>query len=66
VFLMMVARFYMCGRTTSGRLGCAPTVGRIQIGLNMIHGPMGQNAPLAENGLCTKIMIAAGSDMIWT
>jgi hypothetical protein len=41
-FLMTVDRFYRCGRTISGRLGRAPTLGRVQIGLNMIHGPMGQ------------------------
>jgi hypothetical protein len=40
---MMAARFYQCGRTTSGKLGRAPTLGCIRIGLNMIHGPMGQN-----------------------
>jgi hypothetical protein len=28
---------------TSGKLGHAPTLGCIQIGLNMIHSPMGQN-----------------------
>jgi hypothetical protein len=28
---------------TSGRLGHAPTLGHIRIGLNMMHGPMGQN-----------------------
>jgi hypothetical protein len=39
----MVARFYRCGRTTSGRLGRAPTLGCVRIGLNMIHDPMGQN-----------------------
>jgi hypothetical protein len=39
---MMAARFYSCGRMTSGRLGRAPTLGRVRIGLNMIHGPMGQ------------------------
>jgi hypothetical protein len=43
VFLMTVARFYTCGRTTSGRLGHAPTLGIIRIGLNMTHEPMGQN-----------------------
>jgi hypothetical protein len=39
---MMTAMFYRCGRMTSGRLGHAPTLGSIRIGLNMIHGPMGQ------------------------
>jgi hypothetical protein len=52
---MTAARFYWCGRTTSGRLGRAPTLGRIQIGRNMIHGPMGQKfgvaPPLAEKTL---------------
>jgi hypothetical protein len=48
---MMAARFYRCGRTTLGRttLGrpsCAPTLGRVRIGLNMMHGPMGQNKVL--------------------
>jgi hypothetical protein len=70
VFLMTAARFYRCGRTTSERLGHAPTLGHVRIGLNMIHGPMGQKlgvvAPLAEKGLCTKMMITAGSDRIWT
>jgi hypothetical protein len=28
---------------TSERLGHAPTLGHIRIGLNMMHGPMGQN-----------------------
>jgi hypothetical protein len=54
---------------TSERLGHAPTLGRVRIGLNMIHGPMGQNKVsqwLAEKGLYTKIMIVARSDMIWT
>jgi hypothetical protein len=41
-----------------------------EFGLNMIHGPMGQNKVSQhrwqKKGLCTKIMIAAGSDMIWT
>jgi hypothetical protein len=36
----------------------------------MIHGPMGQNKVLQhrwqKKGLCTKIMIVAGSGMIWT
>jgi hypothetical protein len=41
--LMTAARFSRCGRTTSGRLGRAPSLGHVQIGLNMIHGPMGQN-----------------------
>jgi hypothetical protein len=40
---MMAARFYRYGRMTIGRLGRAPTLGRVRIGLNMIHGPMGQN-----------------------
>jgi hypothetical protein len=40
---MMAGRFYRCGRTTLGRLDRAPTLGRVQIGLNMIHGPMGKN-----------------------
>jgi hypothetical protein len=43
VFLMTVARFYRCGRMALGRLGHAPTLGCIRIGLNMIHGPMTQN-----------------------
>jgi hypothetical protein len=31
------------------------------------NGPrQGVATPLAEKGLCTKIMIVAGSDMIWT
>jgi hypothetical protein len=41
--LMTAARFYRCERTTSRRLGRDPTLGCIRIGLNMIHGPMGQN-----------------------
>jgi hypothetical protein len=40
---MMAARFYRCGRMTSGRLGRAPTLGRIRTGLNMIHDLMGRN-----------------------
>jgi hypothetical protein len=67
---MMVARFYRCGRMTLGRLGRAQTLGCVRIGLNMIHGPMGQKqgvaALLAEKGLYTKMMIAASSDMICT
>jgi hypothetical protein len=39
----MAARFYRCGRMTSGRLGHARTLGRVRIGLNMIHNPMDQN-----------------------
>jgi hypothetical protein len=42
VLLMTVARFYRCGRMDLGRLGHAPTLGRVRIGLNMIHGPMSQ------------------------
>jgi hypothetical protein len=38
---MTAARFYRCERMTSGRLGHAPTLGRVRIGLNMIHDPMG-------------------------
>jgi hypothetical protein len=41
--LMTAARFYRCERMTSGRLGRDPTLGCIRFGLNMIHGPMGQN-----------------------
>jgi hypothetical protein len=44
---MMVARFKRCGRTTPGRLGRPPTLGCVRIGLNMIHGPMGQNYGVA-------------------
>jgi hypothetical protein len=40
---MTATRFYRCGRTTSGRLGRAPNLGRVKITLNMIHGPMGEN-----------------------
>jgi hypothetical protein len=40
---MTAARFYRCGRTTTGRLGHAPTLGCILIGLNMMHGAMDQN-----------------------
>jgi hypothetical protein len=31
---------------TSARLGRAPTLRHVRIGLNMIHGPMGQNKVL--------------------
>jgi hypothetical protein len=48
---MMAARFYRCGRTTSGRLGRAPTLGRVRIGLNMIHDLMGQNKVSHNMGL---------------
>jgi hypothetical protein len=40
---MTAAMFYRYGRMTSRRLGRAPNLGRVQIGLNIIHGPMGQN-----------------------
>jgi hypothetical protein len=69
---MTAARFYRCGRMTTGRLGHAPTLGRVRIGLNMIHGPMGQNKVSHHcwqkkvSALKSKIMIVAGSDMIWT
>jgi hypothetical protein len=39
---------YRCGRMASGRLGSAPTLGPVRIGLNMIHNPMGQNKVLAK------------------
>jgi hypothetical protein len=67
---MTAARFYRCGWLTSGRLGRAPTLGCVQIGLNMIHGPMGQNKVSQHRwqrkDLCTKMMIVVGSDVIWT
>jgi hypothetical protein len=64
---MTVARFYKCGRMTSRRLGHAPTLGRVRIGLNIIHGPMGQNkvSQYHWQKKVTKIMIVVGSDMIW-
>jgi hypothetical protein len=66
----MAARFYRCGRMTSGRLGHALTLGHIQIGLNIIHSPMDQNKMTQhrcqKKGLCSKMTIAAGSEMIWT
>jgi hypothetical protein len=43
VFLMTVARFNRCGRMTLGRLGHTPTLGQVQIRLNMIHGSIDQN-----------------------
>jgi hypothetical protein len=64
---MMVARFYRCGRMTSGRLGHAPTLGCIRIGLNMIHSPMGQNKVSQHHGqkkVSALVMIVTGSDMI--
>jgi hypothetical protein len=36
---------------TSERLGRAPTLGRVRIGLNMIHDPMGQNKVSHNMGL---------------
>jgi hypothetical protein len=59
---MIVARFYRSERMTSRRLGHAPTLGHVRIGLNMIHGPMGQNKVSLHRWqkkcVCTK--------MIWT
>jgi hypothetical protein len=66
---MMAARFYRCGRMTSGRLGHAPTLGHVRIGLNMIHSPMGLircHSTVGRKGLYTKMMITVGFDMIWT
>jgi hypothetical protein len=34
--------------------GRAPTLGRVQIGLNMIHGPMGQNK-VSQHRLVEKV-----------
>jgi hypothetical protein len=42
VFLMTEARFYRCGRMTTRRRGHDPTLGCVQIGLNMIYGLMGK------------------------
>ena len=40
---MAAARFIGVGGRPQGCWGRAPTLGRILIGLNLIHGPMGQN-----------------------
>jgi hypothetical protein len=48
----------------SGRLGHAPILGCVRIGLNVIHGPMGQNKvsqhrwqkmSLQQNDDCTRL-----------
>jgi hypothetical protein len=36
-----------------------------EVDLREVGSKYGVTAPLIEKDLCTKIMIAAGSDMIW-
>jgi hypothetical protein len=61
---MTAARFYRCGRTTSRRLGRAPTLGRVRIGLNMIHtqwarircrSTVGRKRSLHQNNDCGRL-----------
>jgi hypothetical protein len=60
---MTATRFYRCGRTISARLGHTPTLGRVRIGLNMIHDPMGQRCrstvgrkrSLHQNNDCARL-----------
>jgi hypothetical protein len=51
-----------------GCWGHFPILGYVRIGLNLIHGPLGQNRVTQHcgwKGLCSKSMIAIDSEQIW-
>jgi hypothetical protein len=47
----MVAKGYKeVGEQPQGRWDHVPTLGHVQIGLNLIHGPLGQNRVTQHRG----------------
>jgi hypothetical protein len=56
------------GEWPQGCWGRVPTLGRIRLGLNLIHGPLGQIKVTQHHGwkrLCSKFRIAVDSEQIW-
>jgi hypothetical protein len=66
---LMAAKGYKeVGEWPQGRWGHVPTLGRVRIGFNLIHSPLGQNRVTQHRGwkgLCTKSTIAVDSEQVW-
>jgi hypothetical protein len=69
VFLAAAKGYNEVGEQPQGCWGCVLTLGRVWIGLNLIHSPLGQNRVTQHRGwkgLYSKSTIAVDSEQIWS